>query len=146
MNGATQTDVRLPNVTTLSGLVEQFRSNADAAAIMALQPSGSFITLTYSELAGEISRLAAGLRNLGLSDGAMVMLWAPNCPEWVVAYLAIRWRRAHPREAAPPAPPQPPAPGDGGPPDDDGDPDAEPSPPAPDNGRREEERVPQPAG
>jgi len=84
-----QTEIGPANATTLQGLVEQFRGNAETAAMIAFDQTGSAITHTYSAVATDISRLAAGLTGRGLGDGAMIMLWAPNCPEWIIAYLAI---------------------------------------------------------
>jgi long-chain acyl-CoA synthetase len=84
-----QTDAGLADVLTLNELIEQFRTHTDAAAIMTLDRSGSVVTYTYSHIAREISRLAAGLTRNGLSDGALIMLWAPNSPEWVIAFFAI---------------------------------------------------------
>jgi long-chain acyl-CoA synthetase len=37
----------------------------------------------------EVVRTAGGLLGGGSQDGALVLLWAPNSPEWVIAYFAI---------------------------------------------------------
>lgn len=84
-----QIGARLANLTTLNDLVRLFRANSEAAAIMTLDESGSVVTHTYSQIAGEISQLATELTQRGLSGGEMIMLWAPNSTEWVIAYLAI---------------------------------------------------------
>ena len=44
--------------------------------------------LTYGELAGRVGRLANGLRGLGLGPGDRVLLRFPNCPEFIVTWLA----------------------------------------------------------
>lgn len=49
----------------------------------------SWVPLTYSELGREVSRLARGLRALGIGPGDRVALAAENRPEWIVADYAI---------------------------------------------------------
>jgi 2-aminobenzoate-CoA ligase len=46
--------------------------------------------LTYGELAGRVGRLANGLRGLGLGPGDRVLLRFPNCPEFIVTWLACQ--------------------------------------------------------
>ena len=48
-----------------------------------------WIPLTYAELGRQVSRLARGLRGLGIGPGDRVALAAENRPEWVVADHAI---------------------------------------------------------
>ena len=43
--------------------------------------------LTYAELAREVDRYARGFVASGLAAGDRVALWAPNCPEWMLAAL-----------------------------------------------------------
>ncbi len=88
LNGGTHTDDSLAQPETLNGLVDRFRGNLEAAAIITVDQSGSIVTRTYPEIAEDISRLAVGLTRSGLGDGKMVMLWAENCAEWVITYLA----------------------------------------------------------
>ena len=47
-------------------------------------PSGR--TLTYAQLAGGVERVAAGLARSGFKKGDVLGLFAPNCPEFVVAF------------------------------------------------------------
>jgi long-chain acyl-CoA synthetase len=49
----------------------------------------SWVPLTYAELGRQVSRLACGLRTLGIQPGDRVALVAENRPEWVVADYAI---------------------------------------------------------
>src|SRR5215471_15209936 len=44
--------------------------------------------LTFSDLARESRRVAAGLRDLGLRRGDSLALWLPNYHEWLVLDLA----------------------------------------------------------
>jgi long-chain acyl-CoA synthetase len=51
--------------------------------------SGEMRTCTNIELAQEATRLAGGLRALGIEKGNRVLVMLPNCPEVVMAYQAI---------------------------------------------------------
>ncbi|TDW30117.1 long-chain-fatty-acid--CoA ligase [Cryobacterium psychrophilum] len=46
-------------------------------------------TTSYEELGEEISRVANGLRKLGVTPGDRVALVLPNCPQHVVAFYAV---------------------------------------------------------
>jgi long-chain acyl-CoA synthetase len=48
-----------------------------------------WVPLTYAELGRQVSRLARGLRALGIQPGDRVALAAENRPEWIVADYAI---------------------------------------------------------
>jgi long-chain acyl-CoA synthetase len=50
---------------------------------------GRYRPLTWSETADRVTRLARGLRTLGIAPGDRVALIAENRPEWVVADFAI---------------------------------------------------------
>jgi acyl-CoA synthetase (AMP-forming)/AMP-acid ligase II len=43
--------------------------------------------LTYADLAAEVDRYARGYVAAGVEAGERVALWAPNCPEWMLAAL-----------------------------------------------------------
>ena len=43
---------------------------------------------TYSEFLADVELLAAGLLVKGVTTGDRVGIWAPNCPEWVLAQYA----------------------------------------------------------
>ncbi|MBW2031399.1 MAG: long-chain fatty acid--CoA ligase [Deltaproteobacteria bacterium] len=45
--------------------------------------------LTYKELEDRIDRVAAYLRELGLSKGDRVAIYLGNCPEWIMIYYGI---------------------------------------------------------
>ncbi|MEX1025552.1 MAG: long-chain fatty acid--CoA ligase [Planctomycetota bacterium] len=45
-------------------------------------------TLTYSELARDVDRLATGFRHLGVEPGTRVAIMLPNLPQTVIAYYA----------------------------------------------------------
>ncbi|HEU0289026.1 MAG TPA: AMP-binding protein [Nocardioidaceae bacterium] len=43
---------------------------------------------SYSELAAEVEAVALGLRDLGVTSGDRVGIWAPNCAEWTFVQYA----------------------------------------------------------
>lgn len=43
---------------------------------------------TWTELAGRVDALAAGLLSIGLEPGDRIGIWAPNCAEWVLTQFA----------------------------------------------------------
>lgn len=57
------------------------------AALVALDFFGG--TMTYAQLGDEISRVANGLRRLGVKPGDRVALVLPNCPQHIVAFYAV---------------------------------------------------------
>lgn len=70
---------------TLTGwLAERAAGAADRPAILA--PG---LTLTWSELAVRVDRLAGGLDALGIARGEVVAVQLPNLPEYLICYLAI---------------------------------------------------------
>src|SRR6516225_7640254 len=50
---------------------------------------GRYDPMTWAAAAGDLRRIALGLRSLGISHGDRVGLVAENRPEWVIADLAI---------------------------------------------------------
>lgn len=67
------------------------RHHPARAAVISETESGDTRTLTYGELRKEISRVAAGLRSLGIRKGDRVGIYMAMCIETVVALLAIGW-------------------------------------------------------
>ncbi len=61
----------------------------DKPAVIWEGEGGDRRTLTYRELDREVSRLAAGLKSLGLRRGDVVAICMPNVPEAFVAMLAV---------------------------------------------------------
>jgi long-chain acyl-CoA synthetase len=45
---------------------------------------------TYERLRLDSDRFAAGLRTLGVTKGDRVMIYCPNCPQWVIAFLGTQ--------------------------------------------------------
>jgi acetoacetyl-CoA synthetase len=65
------------------------RRRDDADALVLWTEEGRGRTLTFAELAGDVARFAAFLRNEGVSVGDRVAGFLPNIPEAVVAMLAV---------------------------------------------------------
>ncbi|MFK7856633.1 MAG: AMP-binding protein [Granulosicoccus sp.] len=79
------TDVPL-STHTVSGLLRETAGrfpNSDAAVFCADDQRWS-----YKEFDAKVDRLAAGLVRLGLQKGDRLGIWAPNCPEWLLAQFA----------------------------------------------------------
>ncbi|MFZ5586386.1 MAG: AMP-binding protein [Thermodesulfobacteriota bacterium] len=74
---------------TLPQLLDQAAAqHPDHEALVDL-PSGR--RLTYAGLRDQARALALGLLSLGLAPGRHLALWAPNQPEWLVAWFAAEY-------------------------------------------------------
>jgi 4-coumarate--CoA ligase len=47
-------------------------------------------TTTYSELHTQIWKVGSSLHKLGLRKGDVVTIFAPNCPQYAVMYVALQ--------------------------------------------------------
>src|SRR5215213_197909 len=72
--------------TTLGRLLDQSADRFPGATAMIYGDS----RWTYAELLNRVNRLAGGLASLGVRRGERVLMALPNCPEFVVAFLAIQ--------------------------------------------------------
>ena len=69
-------------------IYEQFdRVSQDFSEVPALIYLGK--RLTYSQLRGAAGALAASLHELGVAPGDKAIIYLPNCPQWVMAWLAL---------------------------------------------------------
>ena len=71
---------------TLLEFIDQL--HGDRPAIINFFDDGDVAELSYDRLAADVRRVAAGLQDRGVEPGRPVAIWAPNCPDWVTAYLA----------------------------------------------------------
>src|SRR3972149_4813358 len=46
--------------------------------------------LTYAALQGQVNRMANGFRKLGIQRNDRVLIRLPNCPEFIIAWLALQ--------------------------------------------------------
>jgi len=60
----------------------------DRTALIYVNERGERRQLTYRELTGEVERIAAGLRALGIGKGDCVTIYMPTSPEAIMAMLA----------------------------------------------------------
>jgi long-chain acyl-CoA synthetase len=75
-----------PNLVTM--FFTRAREKGDAPFLWAKR-DGAWIPTSWREAAETVARLAAGLKEIGLSPGDRVMLVSENRPEWLIADLAI---------------------------------------------------------
>jgi acetoacetyl-CoA synthetase len=86
----------MPDVTWFGGSSLNYARNAlrtaqthpDRTALIYRSESGRGGTLTYGQLAAEVTRVRAALRELGVAKGDRVAAYLPNIPEAVVGLLA----------------------------------------------------------
>ena len=73
------------------------------ALVMAMAAAGRLFTfpISYRRLRRDVDRFAASLQGLGVQPGDRVALYLPNCPQFVIAYLARHPRRRHRRALQP---------------------------------------------
>lgn len=80
--------------TTIVALFSaQAKVSAEREAIR-FRRDGAWKTLTWSEIANDVHKLAAALAGLGVTPGDRVVQVSPNRYEWIVADLAIQLVRA----------------------------------------------------
>jgi len=62
-----------------------------AATIWAERPALTFgdATLSYRQLRKTVSHVAGGLKKLGIGPASRVAIMMPNCPEFVITYIAV---------------------------------------------------------
>ena len=84
----------MPGAKWFEGATLNYAANAlrtddpDRVAIIFRDEAGNRRTYTYSELAGEVGRVRAGLVRLGVGQGDRVAAYVPNIPEALIAFLA----------------------------------------------------------
>ena len=64
------------------------RKNDDTIAIISRGESKRDRTISYSELNGQVNRLARAYRELGIEPGDRIVAYMPNIPETVICVLA----------------------------------------------------------
>ncbi|HUL84631.1 MAG TPA: AMP-binding protein [Actinomycetota bacterium] len=79
-------DVEIPTTPLPDFVLEHAAARADRPALID-GPSGR--TLTYGALASGVQALASGLAGRGFAPGEVVALFAPNLPEYAVAFHGV---------------------------------------------------------
>ena len=79
-------DVEIPTTPLPDFVLEHAAARADRPALID-GPSGR--TLTYGALASGVQALASGLAERGFAPGEVVALFAPNLPEYAVAFHGV---------------------------------------------------------
>lgn len=82
-------------INSLQTFVSALAEYGEKTAVVALHKS-DMETWSFARLVNTAQRLAAGLRKAGLPPGALVLLCAPNSPEWLVACFALLTMNAVP--------------------------------------------------
>jgi long-chain acyl-CoA synthetase len=75
----------------LASLVEEFRQNAAATAIVDHRGNRRYRT-TYGELAQLAGRFAAELQRRGVASGERVVLWGESSAEWIGVFFGCLMR------------------------------------------------------
>ncbi len=79
-------DVTIPEVSLPEFVLQRAKELADKPALID-GPSGR--TLTYGQLAGAVSRAAAGLAQRGFKKGDAFAIYSPNVPEYAIAFMGV---------------------------------------------------------
>ena len=75
-----------PTETLYRGLADVAHAHPEQTAF-----EGGGETITYSTLVREVRAVAAGLSDLGVSEGETIAIWLRNRPEWIVTQLAASY-------------------------------------------------------
>ncbi|MDF5721278.1 MAG: thioester reductase domain-containing protein [Rhizonema sp. PD37] len=83
---STELNISIPEQSLTSIVLQRAIEFADKPAMIDGLTSR---TITYSELADSINRVAAGFAAWGFSQGDVVAIYSPNCLEYPIAFQAI---------------------------------------------------------
>src|SRR5438477_4204941 len=72
---------------TLADFIEETARRFGPRPALLHKPDKTTQVWTYNELLSRANRVALWLREQGVEKGDRVILWAPNSPSWVAAYL-----------------------------------------------------------
>ena len=81
-------DITVPDKNLFDMVLGSAASRGDAVA---MADGITARRITYRELMDQIRRTAAGLAERGIRKGDVVSIWAPNVPDWPIAFFgAVR--------------------------------------------------------
>ena len=78
-----------PEQLALQRLYHWERTAPDRVVLTQPQDGGAVRDLTWSEVLGEVRRMAAHLRSLGAAPGSKIAILSKNCAHWMLADFAI---------------------------------------------------------
>src|SRR5881628_3734794 len=76
-------DIAIPDIVVHRFVLARAAALGDKPALI---DAATGRTLTYGQLAGGADRVAAGLAARGFAPGDVLALFAPNCPEFALAF------------------------------------------------------------
>ena len=79
-------DVEIPNAALTEFVLARAGEFSDAPALI---DASSGLTITYAQLVESVRAVAAGLAERGFGEGEVFAHYAPNCPEYAVAFHAV---------------------------------------------------------
>src|SRR5438477_1692962 len=72
---------------TLADFIEETARRFGPRPALLHKPDKTTQVWTYNDLLSRANRVALWLREQGIEKGDRIILWAPNNPSWVAAYL-----------------------------------------------------------
>jgi len=85
-----------PETTIPRAFLRTVARQPDAVALRAVDPTGSWARWTWTEVAGHVARLSAGLAARGIEPGDRIVFALRSRPEFPWLDLAAQFRRAVP--------------------------------------------------
>ena len=76
-----------PRGTTLADFLREAKDKNRSRDALLFKPGLRYQRWTYQRLWDESGQVAALLQGKGLVKGDQVVLWGPNCPQWVLAFF-----------------------------------------------------------
>src|SRR5688572_10858029 len=86
----------MSQATVPEAFVSTVARSGDSTALRWKRPDGAWDSLSFTQLADRVARVATGLRELGVRPGDRVLLMMRNVPEFHVADLAVLFAGATP--------------------------------------------------
>ena len=74
-------------VETLGQFLQEGAARFGPRTAVLFKPAFRYQRWTYAQLWEESGRVASLLQQRGLQKGDRVLIWGPNCPQWVVAFF-----------------------------------------------------------
>lgn len=76
----------MPNAATIPALIQDAAERFGSQTFL----EDADLSLSFAEFAEQAHQIAGALMSLGVNKGDRVAVWAPNCPEWVVAAIGAQ--------------------------------------------------------